>query len=103
VAKFLNIFVDQHNSMGHQGEFLNSQTPRELEAANFQVIYNSPISYFWQFNSPQDMAEYCQLLFGMDRADESKIIEGIDTYLDYHIKEEKCYMNWELHFLKCIK
>jgi SAM-dependent methyltransferase len=103
VAKFLNIFVDQHNSMRHKGEFLNNQTSRELEAANFQVIYNSPISYFWQFNSPQEMAEYCQLLFGIDRADESKIIEGIDAYLGYHMKEEKCYMNWELHFLKCIK
>ena len=101
VAKFLNIFVNRHNSMGHQGEFLNSHTARELEAANFQVIYNSPISYFWQFNSPQAMTKYCQLLFAMDRADELKIIEGIKTYLGYQIKEEKCYMNWELHFIKC--
>jgi SAM-dependent methyltransferase len=103
VANFLNIFVHQNNSMGHNGEFLDRQAAKELEAVGFQVLYNSSISYFWQFDSPQDMAKYCRLLFGIDRADESTIVEGIDTYLGYQIKQGKCYMNWELHFLKCIK
>jgi SAM-dependent methyltransferase len=103
VAQFLDIFVDQNNSMGHQGEYLNAQTLQELAAANFQVVYNSSIQYSWRFDSPQEMAEYCQLLFGIDRADPPQIIAGIDTYLGYQMQGEKCYMNWELHFLKCIK
>jgi SAM-dependent methyltransferase len=103
VARFLDIFVDQNNSMGHEGEFLNSQTNTELEAANFQVLYSSSISYFWRFNSLDAMAEYCQLLFGIDRADQATIITGIENYLGYQIHQDKCYMNWELHFIKCLK
>lgn len=103
VAKFLNIFVDQNNSMGHKGIFLDNNTRRELEAANFQICYDAPQQYCWEFNSTREMAEYCKLLFGIDRANQAEVVDGIKDYLGYLENSEKCLMNWELHFIKCIK
>ncbi|RQH16602.1 class I SAM-dependent methyltransferase [Okeania hirsuta] len=103
VANFLNIFVDQYNSMGHQGNFLTENTKDELEFINFQVVHNDSISYHWCFDSVASMVDYCQLLFGIDQANYNQILEGIETYLGYYLENDKCYMNWELHFLKSIK
>ena len=103
VANFLDIFVDQYNSMGHQGNFLTEQTKEELKFINFQVLYNASFSYNWCFDSVANMVDYCQLLFGLDRANYNQILGGIEKYLGYYLEDDKCYMNWELHFIKSIK
>ena len=103
VAEFLNIFVDQYNSMGHQGDFFDKSTKDELENIGFKVTFNASISYHWQFDSLDNMIEYCQLLFGIDRADRTTILEGIKQYLGYHLRDNQYYLNWELCFFKAIK
>lgn len=103
VAKFLNIFVDQNSSMGHQGDFLNDSTKYELEASNFTILYDSTIEFYWKFNTQKNMVDFCKLLFGIDQATDLQILEGIEQYLGYKIIEEKYYMNWELYFLKLLK
>ncbi|HLO49239.1 MAG TPA: class I SAM-dependent methyltransferase [Kamptonema sp.] len=103
VAQFLNIFVDKYNSIGHQGNFLNEKTKEEMESINFQVVHNAAISYHWCFDSVASMVDYCQMLFGLDKANHNQILAGIEKYLGYHVKDEQCYMNWELHFIKSIK
>ncbi|MDX2211979.1 MAG: class I SAM-dependent methyltransferase [Oculatellaceae cyanobacterium bins.114] len=103
VAGFLNIFVDQHNSMGHKGEFLNQTTQRELEGVGFQVAYAEPIQYHWRFSHINDMVRYCKLLFGIDQATDAQILEGINTYLGYTATAQECWMNWELYFFQAVK
>lgn len=103
VAKFLNIFVDEYNSMGHKGNFFTEQTKKELESINFQVVHNASISYYWCFDSVASMVDYCQLLFGIDKANYNQILGGIEKYLGYYLEDDKCHMNWELYFIKSIK
>jgi len=103
VAQFLDIFVDQYNSMGHQGSYLTSSTKQELESVGFEVVHDASIDYNWQFDSVASMANYCQLLFCIDRAQEQQIVDGIEKYLGYHEDDGRCSMNWELHFIKGIK
>ena len=103
VADFLNIFVDQYNSMGHQGDFFDRTTKYELENVGFKVVFDSPLSYHWEFNSLESMIDCCQLLFGIDRANKTQILEGIKQYLGYSFNNNKYYMNWQLYFFKGIK
>lgn len=103
VADFLNIFVDNYNSMGHKGDFLTKKVKSNLESLNFNVVENSIINYYWYFDSIDNMIDCCKLLFGLDQANDEQIEKGIDKYLGYSIINNKCYMNWELYFLKAIK
>jgi cyclopropane fatty-acyl-phospholipid synthase-like methyltransferase len=103
VARFLNIFVDRYNSMGHRGIFLDDNTKKELESIDFKVIYNSSIEYHWCFDSCQATIEYCQLLFGLDLASPEQILAGIEEYLGYDIRDDRYYLNWELYFILSLK
>jgi SAM-dependent methyltransferase len=103
VADFLNIFVDRYSTLGHQGIFLSPQHREALTSTGFEVIECSVKSYPWVFEDTQAMVQFCQLLFGIDRATEAEILEGIETYLGYTTICDKCYMNWELYFWKALK
>ena len=103
VDGFLNDFVDQHNSMGHTGEFLCDRTLIQLQSSGFEVLYAEPVTYQWQFESPVAMTRCCQLLFGIDRADPATILEGINHYLGYDQHDGCCRMNWELYCFKAMR
>ncbi|NES78477.1 MULTISPECIES: class I SAM-dependent methyltransferase [unclassified Okeania] len=103
VADFLNIFVDRYNSMGHQGAFWDKNTANQLETVGFQVLVHQAISFDWQFDSLEDMVNFCKLLFGIDKTDNSKILEGIEQYLSYRIEENHYYLCWELEFFQALK
>jgi SAM-dependent methyltransferase len=104
VAKFLNIFVDQYSSTGHQGIFLSASTQQELEAAGFKIAFAQPLTYYWRFRSVERMTHYCQLLFGIDRATQAQIRDNISRYLGYSVHQDNtCFLNWELYFWKATK
>ena len=103
VADFLNIFVDKYNSMGHQGDFICPKIREELTRLNFNVVFDDVISYPWYFDSVNDMVDFCQLLFGLDKGNDELIKTGIDKYLGYSIKRNKVLMNWQLYFVKAKK
>jgi SAM-dependent methyltransferase len=102
-ATFLNGFVHEHSSMGHVGEFLTDGTESELDACGFRVISASSRRYRWHFDSLMDMAEFCRLMFGIDRADPERILEGVDRHVGIWTKENQYGMHWELLFCKAVK
>lgn len=103
VDRFLNGFVDQHSSMGHKGDFLTEKTLKELEASGFRILSNQKQAYTWQFSSAEAMAQYCKKLFGINQAELSTILQGIEINLGYEVTEAGCFMNWELYFVKAAK
>ncbi|MDA0266476.1 MAG: methyltransferase domain-containing protein [Cyanobacteria bacterium] len=102
VDRFLNGFVDQHSTMGHQGLFLGKHTLAELTACGFEIASAQLQSYTWQFPTPVAMARYCQMLFGINQADTPAILDGIQTCVGYEITDTGCQMNWELLCIKAI-
>jgi 2-polyprenyl-3-methyl-5-hydroxy-6-metoxy-1,4-benzoquinol methylase len=102
VDSFLNGFVHAHSSMGHQGEFLGAHTTEALINAGFSVRQALPKLYDWSFDSPESMVRCCQLLFGIDRADEATILEGIKQHLGYLDEGGRCLMHWELYFFQAL-
>lgn len=103
VDTFLNQFVDQHSSMGHEGRFFCAQTLADIESCGFEIVDSSIESYTWHFSSSNEMVNYCKMLFGIDQAVDKQILEGIRNSLGYAELENTCLMNWELMFIKASK
>ena len=100
---FLNIFVDQHNSSGHEGVFINNDFRQQVKTAGFDIVLDKPFSYSWEFSSKEEMAKYCILLFGIDLASADEVLDGIEKHIGYEEINSRCYLNWELEFLNCLK
>lgn len=101
--RFLNGFVHAHSALGHDGEFLNGAARGELEDAGFRVKSEQAIRYPWRFRARQEMVRCCRLLFGIDRAADDEILEGIAESLGFFETAEECRMNWELVFITAEK
>jgi SAM-dependent methyltransferase len=100
VDRFLNGFVDQYCSLGHRGVFLDFDTLEELDASGFCVLSEKHAQYFWYFRDRYEMARYCQLLFGLDRADADTVLEGIGSILGFEETASACRMNWGLWYIQ---
>lgn len=103
VDRFLNVFVDRWNSMGHRGDFFGPGATQELEAVGFRVVAHYTRRYPWRFRNPGEMVRYVSLLFGLDRAGPGDVLRGIDEFLGYRRVGDECLMDWELLFMKGVK
>ena len=103
VDTFLNTFVDQHNSMGHKGDFLGGDTARELEAAGLEVSKYEPIDYYWRFEQRDQMVDFCRLLFWIDQATDEQVLKAIEDHLGYEESAGQCCMRWGLYFFQAVK
>jgi len=96
-AAFLDGYIDATNSTGHKGFYLGEQTLEELESCGWRILSAQRKHYHWMFESEQQMAEFCHLLFDIGHADFSttrlRIDEdlGIDQFDDGSVG-----MRWEL-------
>lgn len=81
VAGFLNGFVDRHNTLGHQGHFLDDAMAATLVAAGFAIASDAVAAYHWPFASRADMADCLQLMFGIDLATPGQIVQAIEREL----------------------
>ncbi len=103
VSEFLDGFVNEHNAMGHKGTYISAETQDEIERWGFTVRESTLIPFHWEFDSPQAMGRFSQLLFGIDKADSAQVVEGIRKHLGYDLDSTACRMNWELLFLNAKK
>jgi SAM-dependent methyltransferase len=102
-SEFLDGFVNEHNTMGHKGNYIHAKTQEEIEQRGFTVRDSSLIPFHWEFDSPQSMGRFCQLLFGIDKTDLVQVVEGIQKHVGYSVERNACRMNWELLFIKARK
>jgi len=99
---FLNTFVDQHNSIGHEGQFVDTSFRDDLRNASFSIDQNERVDYAWTFEGTRQMVDYCTLMFGLDQASPEEVLEGIAAYQGYS-EGATCAMNWGLRFIRCTK
>jgi cyclopropane fatty-acyl-phospholipid synthase-like methyltransferase len=103
VSEFLDDFVNEHNTMGHTGNYIHAKTQEELAQSGFLIVEASPVPFHWEFDSPQAMGRFCHMLFGIDKADTAQVVEGIRKHVGYSVESNACRMNWELCFIKARK
>ena len=99
VDSFLNGFVNESNSMGHGGIFLDDGDIAAMEDAGLRITRVSHENYHWCFDSRREMADFCKLLFGIDRVDHASIESAIDDHLGIVETESRVLMNWSLQFI----
>ena len=72
---FLNTFVDEHNSMGHGGQFIDAAFREDLQRAGFTIERDELAEYGWTFGDVEKMVDYCTLMFGLDQATPDEVLE----------------------------
>lgn len=99
-AVFLNGFVDQHNSMGHDGDFIDDRFRNDLARAGFRITSDAERRFHWTFDSEAGLARFCKLLFGLDRATEEQTLAAIREHVGYDHVDGRWRMNWALTFIE---
>ncbi len=103
VAHFLDVFVDGHSRMGHRGMYVDDDYPKLLEDAGLRVEDAARIPFVWTFETPDAMAAFAQLLFGIDQATLAEVRGGIEQHLGWETVGGRCEMQWELAFFRAAK
>lgn len=66
-SKFLNHFVDEYNSTGHQGLFLDKNDKALLDLIGFKKIENKDIDCTWSALNREAMYNFFRTLFALDK------------------------------------
>ncbi|YCM44007.1 class I SAM-dependent methyltransferase [Verrucomicrobiaceae bacterium 227] len=97
-GEFLNGFVNEQNSMGHDGDFLETEIEvQRMITAGFDVDHGAPQSYPWTFESETLMLQFCRGLFGLELADDATILDGLQPLLN---EPGSLQINWSLLFVR---
>ncbi len=103
-AVFLNQFVNQYSSLGHQGTFFSQEYEVKLQQAGFDIKLNEYYHYHWCFDHEAQMAQALQMMFGIDQATPKQIIHHVHEILGVeHLSSSRIGMHWGLRFVKCVK
>ncbi|MGD9502445.1 MAG: class I SAM-dependent methyltransferase [Methyloceanibacter sp.] len=94
--RFLNGFVHAHNSMGHEGRFVDERFRVELEDAGFKIETDELCRYTWDFANEAEMIEFMRLMFWLDKASAETIHAGVQDLLGLAVDGDGCKVNWEL-------
>jgi len=101
VRRFLDEFVGKHNETGHSGWYFGPATREELRAAGLDIVRERVLRYRWYAADRLQLADFCRTLFGMVRADNAAVADGIGEYLGFHEAPGQCGLNWELNCFVC--
>jgi len=103
VASFLDDFIGQHNSTGHDGIYIDETILDVLESAGWQVVSATRKPVYWSFNDESAMANFCRSLFDLRSISNEDIISAIDEILGINYCDGKVNLNWELFYTAAIR
>lgn len=81
VATFLDGFVGDHNSTGHEGVFLSPATLEELDQCGWSLVSHREVPFLWVFDCELDMGRFCHDLFDLRTASVAETTATIDQQL----------------------
>jgi len=100
--EFLNVFVDEHNPIGHNGDFI-SESLADSFTPNFEIMSNKIEKYMWKLGADEEVAlKYLQLLFGISEATLSEIKSEAERLLSFR-SDGEYIINWQLRYITCQK
>ena len=99
VDSFLNVFVNQWNSMGHLGNFIiPDRDIEDLKEAGFTTTFEEQ-SFYWNFEKEEDAMRFFKDLFYLDVNPPDTDLKRALHELE-HQQDEKSYrVKWTLGFL----
>ncbi len=100
---FLNEFVDRFNSMGHEGLFLNPDDLQTMEDSGLRIEQVERPEITWAFDNENDLADFCQKLFGLDLATKRDIVSGVEDYLRPRRDDTGVELDWQLLYVAALR
>lgn len=96
VAVFLNEFVNEYNTLGHKGDFFCEDYFENYPSIQSNITACQYNEYPFFFHSEEDMISFFKLFFGLDKADETTIYEGVRDILGINKTSMGVEVNWGL-------
>lgn len=97
VSRFLDGFVGDHNSTGHEGVFLGPRTLRELQETGWLIRSAEQVRYHWAFDDRATMADFCRGLFDICKASPEQVGAAIEAGLGVdELEDGRIGMRWSL-------
>lgn len=96
VDYFLNEFVNEYNSLGHEGNFFYEDfftNHSDIQNRLLNCTYNE---YPFKFKNMESMTHFFKLFFGLDKATEKNIRDGVQDILGIQKKQNMIEVNWGL-------
>lgn len=103
VDKFLNQFVNEYNSLGHEGNFFHEDYFENYPNIQKNIVECKYNEYPFVFNTKEEMILFFKLFFGLDKANDVVIFEGIRDILGLKYTKTGIEVNWGLIRYKIIK
>lgn len=103
VAIFLNEFVNEYNSLGHTGNFFYEDFFEKYPIIQSKITDCQYNEYPFIFCNQNEMIHFFKLFFGLDKANDVVIFEGIRDILGLKYTKTGIEVNWGLIRYKIIK
>ena len=99
VARFLNGPVDRFTVTGHRGRFLKTgECARLFRESGFVDVREERRTFYWTFDSEEQMVQYCRCLFGLTKADPGQVAAALASHFEIERSAESVRLPWSLVF-----
>ena len=100
-AAFLNVYVDKHNPQGHKGLFFNQDDFSSLmDVAGITPLSDHLVEVPWVFDSREQMAAFCRMLFGIESATNAEVAVALQDYVGVREDAGEVKLLWSLQYAK---
>lgn len=93
---FLNEFVNEYNSLGHNGIFFTEDSFNEFPLLQQKIIRTQYNQYPFVFKDKSEMLCFFSYFFGLDKANENIIYDGIRDILGIKSTANGLEVDWGL-------
>jgi ubiquinone/menaquinone biosynthesis C-methylase UbiE len=93
---FLNEFVNKYNSLGHNGMFFTENSFNDFPLLQQKIVRTQYNQYPFVFKDKSEMICFFSHFFGLDKANENIIYDGICDILGITTTENNLEVNWGL-------
>lgn len=99
VSRFLDGWVDHHNSTGHEGVYLGDHTLDDLRGTGWQILSAERVPFHWRFADTTDMGKFCNLMFDLRNCQPCDTASAIEANLGVDRLVGGVGMRWELFMI----
>jgi len=104
VVAFLDGYVGEHNSTGHEGIYLDETTIHDLIESGFNIESSDVRDFHWVFPSREEMASFCHQLFDLRSSNEEVTRSVIENLLGItELPEDQVGMHWSLMTIVAVR
>jgi SAM-dependent methyltransferase len=96
IGEFLNGFVNDWNSLGHCGVFLQDADLQALRSVGFVDVVVREFAYHWRADSDASMHAFMQDLFGLDLRPSLSLMQEAWQQLGWQPSVGECRIPWTL-------